>query len=429
MRTNLFSSLKWISFVSNRFNKVDRYGRTSVTAILASLGIGFGVMALIVVLSVMNGFQGQFIDAIMEISSYHIRVEGNNEEFTDWCMMQKNISSVTPFYEAQGLFVGKNNKQSAGILRAVPEDICIYDKGFQEQIKIVSGSFDISSNTNIVIGYDLAKSLGVAVGDSINILALSGASDVSLLSSDRYFVVSGIFYCGYGDINSAYSFISLGNGKQIFGKSAELTYGIKLVNPNLYAKNIQHMQNHFPNMNFQSWQNYNRSFFGVLRMEKNMLMLMVLLIFVVVAVNIYNGMRRMVFERKDDIAILSAFGANSRDIQSIFIYKGLLTGVKGAIPGVILGLFFCINIDKVFMTVSKMIYYIQLLVAGIISPESMFYLGENSMFAVYASIPAKMNLMEIFFIFFFGVFSSLIAAWGASRNILKLTISEALRDE
>lgn len=112
------SGFKWIYFVSRRISRINRKGRTSVTSALASLGLCFGVASLIVVLSVMNGFQMSFKDAIMEISSYDARVsnitEQQEEEFLSWCSVRSDVECVVPFYEAQGLW------QEQAVVRVQP---------------------------------------------------------------------------------------------------------------------------------------------------------------------------------------------------------------------------------------------------------------------------------------------------------------------
>lgn len=426
------SSLKWVFFISRRFSKVDRTGRSAVTSRLASLGVCFGVMTLIVTISVMNGFQMGFIDAIMEISSYHVRVTGVEEaddSFENWCGTQKRVASVTPFYEAQGLMVGNVSRQAAALVRAVPPDIMERDAGFAKQCEVISGSFDLSGHYGIILGSELARKLGVRIGDKISILALSGSSDVSLLSQNRIFIVRGIFHSGYVDINSAYAFITLADGAQFFGSSAKRIYGIKTTDSNNERAVIASIAHSFPGAQCESWRSYNRTFFGALRVEKNMLMLLVLLIFVVVAVNIYNGMRRMVYERREEIAVISALGGTTSQVQSVFVMQGFLTGIKGAVPGLVMGLFVCVRMESVFMLLSKAEYWIQYLGAMIVSPQTASALSENPMFMVYASIPARMVPSEIVLITLFGIFSSLVASWVASRGILKLTVAEVLRDD
>lgn len=427
---------KWILFVSRRFSKVDRKGRSAVTSFLASLGICFGVMTLITVISVMNGFQLSFIDSIMEVSSYHVRASNFNsdlqnteEKFVDFCSNHKNITSITPFYEAQGLVVGRNEKQTATFIRAVPSDIWEIDSGFNKEVKIWSGNFDISSPNSIVLGTELARRLGVRKGGVVNLYALSGGADVELFSSDRLFTVTGIFRTGYADINATYAFINIEDGKKYFGEESKLTYGIKLDDKENDSRVITKLQNEFPELKIESWKDFNRSFFGALRVEKNMLMVLVFLIFIVVGINIFSGMRRMVFERREEISVMSAFGGRTGQIQSIFILQGFLTGVYGAIPGLALGLLLCVRMQSVFIFISKISYYFQLFLAMILAPQNAEYIRENGMFLVYANIPPRIVSSEIFIITVFGIFSSLIASWIASRNILKMTVAEVMRDE
>lgn len=427
------SGFKWIYFVSRRISRINRKGRTSVTSALASLGLCFGVASLIVVLSVMNGFQMSFKDAIMEISSYDARVsnitEQQEEEFLSWCSGRSDVECVVPFYEAQGLMAGTGGRQSAALVRAVPQNTMQEDAGFKKQLRMVAGKFDLSGGDGIIVGNTLAHNLGLYVGSRVNILALSGSSDVSLLSANRQFVVKGIFFCGYSDINAAYSFINLDAGKTNFGAGAKKTFGIKTAGSSGEMAFLGAVKNKFPDAQVSVWRDYNRSFFGALRMEKTMMFLLILLIFVVVAVNIYNGMRRLVYERKDDIAVLSALGAHPRDVQNVFVMQGASVGIGGCVLGLLLGIFLCLNIEGVFTFLSKAQYFFMYIIYSIISPQSLPYLSENPMFAVYANIPARMFPQEVAFVFLFGIFSSVLAAALAGRNILKMKVAEVLRDE
>ena len=324
-RRNFFAKLQWIRTVSGRFARVDRKGRSAVTSVLATLGICFGVMTLITVMSIMNGFQMNFIDAIMEVSSYHIRGSGVTEEkeadFINTCLANKNVISITPFYEAQTLMTNEKGHESAAIIRAVEPDIYEKDAGFSHEMEMIGGKFDLSQSNSIVLGYTLARKLRVEVGETVNLLVLSGGSDVSLLSGDRNFIVKGLFKTGYSDINSSYCFINLQDGKDNFGKAAEKLYGIKLKDSQDDAITISSINKAFEDAQLQSWRDYNKSFFGALRIEKNMLLLLVALIFVVVGVNIYNGMRRLVFERKSvlykDFSFLESDGSELFSVCSM----------------------------------------------------------------------------------------------------------------
>lgn len=430
---SIISKIKWISFISKRFSRIDRKGRSSVTSKLATAGICFGVMTLIVVMSIMNGFQMTFIDAIMEISSYHVRTtdipEELETEFDDFCNNNKNIIASVPFYEAQTLMTGLNDREHPAIIRAIDPSVYYFDEGFNTQLKMRNGFWNLENENSIILGNSLARSLGVKVGDTINLFVLSGGDDVSLFSSDRIFTVTGTFSTGYAEINEGFAFINIRDGLSYFGSEAKKTYGIKLKNGNAEMQVISQLQKHFPQLVFNSWRDYNKTFFGTLKIEKNMLLLLVALIFVVVGINIFNGMRRIVYERRSEIAVLSAIGAQSSHIQAIFIFRGLRTGLIGSFIGLILGLMISVNSEFVFNAASTLIYGFQYFITALFNPENLAYISENSAYALYASIPARIIYSETVMIVLFGIISPLLASWAASKNILKVAVAEVLHYE
>lgn len=424
----------WVHFVSRRFAQVDRKGSSAVTTFLSRLGICFGVMTLITVISVMNGFQRSFTDAILEISSYHIRISNITEtdrinEIRSYLSNEKSVTLCFPFYEAESLVLGKNGSETAALIRAVPSNLYETDSGFRKQLEILGGNFDVSSSDTIVIGSEMARRTGARLGSEINLYALSGGNDVDLFSSDRIFTVTGIFHTGYAEINSSYAFVSLESGEKYFGKDAKKALALKVENPDYCSHLVSRIQKNFPEADVQSWREYNSSFFGALRIEKNMLMLLVFLIFVVVSINIFNGMRRMVYERKEEISILSAFGAEPLKIQTIFITQGFFTGIYGAFSGLALGLLLSVNMKNIFIALSKITYAFNLFFAELFAPETAEYVRENVMFRIYSNIPPRIFLGEVLLITVFGVFASLSASLAAGKNVLKLTVSEIMRDE
>lgn len=437
-KNNFFNSLRWISVVSRRFARVDRKGRSAVTSVLATLGICFGVMTLTVVMSVMNGFQMSFIDSILEVSSYHLRVINVAPEQENVlkaaCETEKRIRACVPFYEAQALMTGEKGGAVAVNVRAADESIYYEDEGFKKELRMISGSFDFSETDSIILGSTLARNLGVRTGDTVNLLVMSGGSDVDLFSSDRLFTVRGIFTTGYAEINSACAFTGTAAAEKYFGASAKKIWGIKIKN---YDKDLgvvaslkkQLGLSDSSKTQIQSWRSFNKTFFGALRIEKNMLLLLVALIFVVVAINIYNGMRRLVFERRTEIAVLSALGARKGGIKSIFIMRGFIMGTVGALTGVVLGIIISLNTDVVFTLAAKLMYGIQYLITALTDRQNLQYVQINSSYNLYASIPARLFPGEVTAITLFGVFSPLIASWAASRNVLKLTVSEVLHNE
>lgn len=410
---NLLASLRWVSSVSARFARIDSKGRSAATSFLATLGICFGVMTLITVISVMNGFQAYSINPIMEISSGHIRVSDAGEDdiisLTDYFEENKKIRSALPFYESQGLLVGNRGKQSAAVIRAVDPEICIKDPGFHDQINIVFGNFNLEEDNSIVLGKNLANQIGVTVGSVVNIMALAGGKDVDLISKNRQFTVTGLFETSYSDINQSFAFVSLDSAEKYFGSNAQMIFCLKL---NDYSDDfhvISEIKERFPAINVQSWREFNKSFFGALRIEKNILMLLVCIIFLVVGINIYNGMRRLVFERRQDISIFSALGGTKSEIKSIFIIRGFSSGLCGSLAGLILGLIISLNIRGIF--------------------DFAALVFANPMFSVFAKIPARIIPGEIIMITLFGIASPLWASWRASNHILNMKVAEVLHDE
>ncbi len=430
--------LAWMLFVSRRFARVDRQGRSALTSYLSALGIAFGVMTLIVVMAVMNGFQLGYIESILEISSYHIRANvvdaKTGQSFYNVASENEKIRLVSPFYEEQALVVGRNSRQQAAMLRFVQGDIMQHDKEFASQLTLIAGTFDVGKNKT-VIGSTLARTLGVRIGDTIDILAMSGSSEVDLFSESRIYEVSGIFASDYAEINSTFMFFSLETAQEVLGEFSIPQYGIKLYNAEsdyvalAELHEIATEQNIENDIRFESWRSYNRAFFGALRVEKILLMLLVFMIFIVVGVNIFNSMRRMVFERREEIAVLTALGSTSLNIQSIFILRGLIIGLTGALSGLILGVFVSLNMDVVFVGISKIVYYFQYAFVMIVNSENAYLVTENPMFSFYARIPTRMDVVETTLITLFGLFSALSASWVASRRILKLFAAEVLRYE
>ena len=430
---NLIDSIRWISFVSKRFARVDRKGRSAVTSFLATLGICFGVMTLIVVMSVMNGFQMSFIDSILEVSSYHIRVadlpEAESSKLYEECGNDKKIRSVTSFKEAQALMTGEKGGANSVVIRAVDDSSYDEDLGFRKEVRMLSGSFNFDTENSIILGSTLAHNLGVKRGDKVNLLVMSGGSDVDLFSEDRQFTVAGVFSCGYSEINSSYAFVSIESAEKYFGESSKYIYGIKIKNFNDDMHIIAKLKAVFPDADIQSWRAYNRTFFGALRIEKNILLLLVALIFVVVAINIYNGMRRLVFERRSETVILSALGAFDSEVKAVFVMRGFFMGSFGAFFGVVLGLLISYNTDVVFLAAAKILYLFQYIGTMLTNSENLQFLQENSSYSVYAAIPARVFPLEVVEIAFFGMFAPIFASFAASKNVLKSTVSEVLHYE
>nr|WP_253694420.1 FtsX-like permease family protein [Treponema sp. OMZ 791] len=393
------------------------------------LGIAFGVMVLTVILSIMNGLQMGYIDTILQVSSGHIRLYGEKEKL----LQAENLNLHEGFFifqELQTLMQGSYGRQHGVLVRSVEPGILEKDRGLAEALKISSGSFDILKEDAVILGYELARQLGVQTGDTVNILAVSGSSGTSLFPANQDLIVTGIFKTGYYEVDSSFAFMSLENGEKIFGNESKLYASVKLKNQNNDAAYISSVAASFPDLKSESWRTYNHAFFGALRIEKNMMMFLVILIFLVVSVNIYNGMRRSIYERREEISVLASLGAYSKHIQTLFIANGFTIGLLGAGTGLLLGLLLSVQINSIFSLIEKIINSVLNFVA------ILFQNSSDADFAVFSpvyfymdTVPVRIFFNEILFIFLFGIFSSSAAAMAAARRILRLKPAEVLRYE
>ncbi len=419
----------WILYVAGRFGTVDYRGRSALTSLLSALGIAFGVTALIVILSVMNGFQMGYIESILEVSSAHVRLTGSAADI-ERIRTLNGVRSLFTFTEAQTLMQGKHNRQEGVLLRSVPATLPETDIGFGSAMQMVAGSFDIGTSSSIVLGYELARMLGVSVGDEISLIAVSGDSSTDIFPENSHLVVTGLFKTGYYAIDRSFSFISSASGVLLGNTGGTVLAGVKLSDINSDARFISTVSSLFPEVRAESWRSYNRAFFGALRVEKNMLLFLVVLIFVVVTVNIYNSMRRAVYERREEIGVLTALGGSSRHVQLIFIANGLGIGLAGGITGLLTGLLISVRINSVFVLAEWLVNGLNEFVSALFlsGPGEVFSLFSPEYFYI-DQVPIRIIFSEVLFVFLFGFLSATAASWMASRAIIKLKPAEVLRYE
>ncbi len=419
----------WLLFVASRFGSVDRKGRSAATNLLSSLGIAFGVTALIVILAVMNGFQQGYIKSILETSSYHARLNLPSGA-VEQVLGMDGVRAAVPFRDIQTLILGNFSRQSGCVLRALPPDTEARDPAFAAETSMVSGAFDLDDDHSIVLGYELAWALRSKVGDTVSLVAVAGGADADLFPADADMTVRGIFKTGYGPIDAGYAYVSTDAGIRLSGELDTRVIGVKLENPDNDSRFLREAERAFPQSAPESWRVFNRAYFGALKIEKNMLMFLVILIFAVVAVNIFHGMRRSVLERKEEIAVLSALGARPLSIRLVFLLNGLGTGLAGSFLGLIAGLFISVHINGVFSLAEQAVNFANLIAAAVAGtdPKTDFALFSPQYFYM-DFIPIRIFLSETVAVFTFGILSAAGAAWFASGSVLRMKPAEVMRYE
>lgn len=425
----------WTLYIALRWFKPGKNSGPSLVP--AAAGIAVGVAALLTVMAVMNGFQKGFIDAVLELDSFHLRSElaGNASfpEAVDYAQKilklenGKNLSgavkrpviTATPFIDIRTLVSGSKGKTRAVRIKIVPDNIFDTDPGFAKLLQIRAGHF----GKGLCLGSELARQLNLRVGDTVSVLQLSSDEEEGIAFGMLDIAVSGIYNSGYYEFDSGLAFIDHSSSKGL-GAIEGWSVGLKLHDrfADMSTKSWLEKQG-FGNL--LSWRVYNRSFFGALRMEKTIMIMLIGLIFVVVGVNIFHSMRKTVFNRTEDIATLKAVGANSMDLKKVFILDGLTAGVGGASAGLILGLLFSFNINSIFGAIEKVAALVYHLLG---SRGRAFEIFSPSYFYI-TRVPVSLVYKEVLFIALSGALSAVLAALAACSKFSRIMPSEVLRNE
>jgi lipoprotein-releasing system permease protein len=424
----------WILFVASRYIFKGR----SSSPVLAVLGIAVGVLALIVIIAVMNGFQLGFIESILEVSSFHLRVESFDKDKID--ELQKimlgihGVKAVVPFKEYQAIARGKRTNQQAVLVRGLGENALEIDKAMESKLEFENGSFDISNNKNILLGSELAYRLGLSIGDEINLFSLTG-----ILSQDDGSSfngkVTGIFRTGYYEYDCSWAFINIENDSFLQNES-DLILGVKLANrftDKTALEQVRKKLSAYEEIKISSWRDYNRSFFGALRTEKLFMFILVGLIFIVVGLNIFQAQRRSVLQRREEIGLLRAVGGDKNAVRFVFVLDGAIIGLAGASIGLFFGLVIALNISGFFTLIENIInWFIDII--NVLA--RLFGTGMAGGFAIFSptvfyikEIPSRILPSEVTLIFMFGFISAFAAAWFASRKVSNIQPAEVLRYE
>lgn len=427
---------RWIGFVSRRWFSGRRDSGGSAASTLASAGIAIGVAALVVVLGVMNGFQLGFIDSILEISSFHLRVEGGerlDEAVASRIAAEPGVLSVLPFVETRCLITSRDGRSFPLLLRAMPDDAASRDPRMIKALGI-SGYGAWNSGGGIALGAELARYLGIAPGSEADLLMVSAGGEEGAEARSVKVRVSRLFRSGYYDFDFGMAVMPFSVAASVFpaGGSQRLVYGVKLrdrYSDGIIAERLSSDLG-LGAGRIEGWRDYNRAFFGALRTEKTVMMILIGLIFLVVGVNIFHAMRRAVAERTEDIAVLKAMGASPRDLERVFMVDGLAIGAGGALAGLALGLLVAVNVNEVFAIAEALANWGSALLSRalgglgggdfrVFSPQY-FYLLE---------VPVRVLFPETFFVTVAAIASAAAAAATAAGRVARLAPAEVLRYE
>ena len=407
------SNIKWILFVSSRFIKKDR------TRMILIAAVSVSVAALISVLSIMNGLQERTINSLIQIGSYHLIVSArmSQAEQREVLAVLEDVrfKSMTPFVELHTVAHTLKSDFVGVTVRGV-DDAAANDAGLITQLNIIAGNFDLSGR-RVVIGHALARNLGVTVGDSFYLYGHSG--------QNKDFQVGGVFYSQYAEFDSGFMFMQMDNARAHINSASPINIGIKYrdVGQEAHLMAVVYDRIHpvfGERATLVDWRASNIAILSALKLEKIFIAFVLGMIFIIVAINMYQSLTRKAHRYRREIAILKMYGATPHHAQFSIAYMGLYVGIIGGVCGVACGLWLALNVNGIFRIMEVGVnVFVQIANVLIIllnaSNATVLPYVSNSLFFL-DDIEYRVLLFECVAIFIFAVITSLTAAYLAARK-------------
>ena len=400
---------------SRNLKPKKKEGFLKIISIFSFVGIMLGVAILIIVMSVMNGFKTDLTNKILGLNP-HIVVEPNNfiinNDYVTKIKENLKEASISKTYSGEGIII-INDKAKGIIFKGVN----IQERKIKEffENNIVSGDINKFKKNNIFIGTELAFNLDLKEGDNINLMSSAFvATPLGSLPKQETFKIAGIFNTGFVEFDQNIIFLNIEDVLSIFDKDTkDQNLEIYLKNPldaNIYKKKIEKInQNYF----IYTWADLKKSFLSALKVERNVMFIILTLIIIVAAFNIISGLTILIKNKTKEIAILKTLGLNNTSIKRSFFLTGFTIGFFASISGIILGIFFSLNIEKIRLFLST-VFNLE------IFPSDIYFLEK---------LPSEINLFSIFIIFILSLIVSAIASYIPARHISKMKTFRALKYE
>jgi len=352
-------------FLGLRYLKAKRkQAFVSIISIISVVGVMVGVMALIVVLSVMNGFRIDLMSKIMRVNT-HVLIQTYEGYVTNYIDTMKTIEKMEGVVEATpSIDSGVMVNGEGGLIRGIDTGSIGKVMDIKPLIKTGSlSSLDELHNglPGIIIGSEFAGRIGVSIGDVITVVSFQGKkTPLGRSPNSRKYVITGLFNSGYYQYDYAYTFVSLKEAQDLLGIDDSVTgIEVKVKDPeksDVIGKAISKALG-YPFWAVD-WKASNKTLVSALNLEKYTMFIILTMIILVGALNIISALVMVVMEKSRDIAILRAMGATKRSLMRIFMIQGLFVGVAGTLGGLLSGLGLCYFISKYRLVLPQDIYYI-----------------------------------------------------------------------
>jgi lipoprotein-releasing system permease protein len=352
---SFFKNLPFEWLVGLRYTRAGkRSGRNSFISFISLIsmaGIALGVAALIVVLSVMNGFQKEVRDRMLSVLS-HIEVYEPSGSLPNWqqtatqAMQDKEVIGAAPYVAAQAMITKEDTVRGVMVRGILPaQEPKVSDVASQ----IVQGSFGTlqAGEFNIILGSELARGMHVGVGDRITLIAPQGqVTPAGVIPRLKQFTVGAIFNAGHYEYDSSLAFIHIEDAQKMFKLDAPS--GLRLrVRDMQRAPEVAYDLSRIlsGDLLISDWSKQNRNWFAAVQTEKRMMFIILTLIIAVAAFNLVSTLVMTVTDKQADIAILRTLGSSPGSIMKIFMVQGALVGLIGTAIGITLGVLVALNVD------------------------------------------------------------------------------------
>ena len=391
-------------------------GFLKIISIFSFTGIAIGVAILIIVMSVMNGFRTELINKILGfnphiiVKPYEKKIDTSNIKKLN--TLSENISRTSLTFSGQGILIHKEN--TVGILvRSYSDDdinkISLIKDG------IIDGSLNKFHRNTISIGKELAISLNLMVDDEVTLLSTSNLqTPFGNLPLQEKLKISSVFSTGLAEFDQNVIFMPFENANSLFELSdMDIDLEIFLKKPEKAALIKDEIQEIFLEHYVYSWADLNKSFFGALKVERNVMFIILTLIIIVAAFNIISGLTILVKNKTKEIAILRTLGLSKNSIAKVFFLTGFTIGFLATITGVIIGILFSYYIEEIRVLITSL-FNIRLF------PEEIYF---------FSQMPSEINLNYIAIISFFSLLITFLATIFPSISAAKLDPVKALKYE
>jgi lipoprotein-releasing system permease protein len=340
-----------------RYTRAGRGGRRnrfiSFISGVSILGIALGVAALIIVLSVMNGFQKEVRDRMLNVIAHIELLDYAGQALPDWqavaakARQNPEVIGAAPFVAGQSLFA-RGDEYRGAIIRGISPAEEATVTGLGAQLKDGVFAQLTPGAWNIVLGVELARQLGVSVGDKVTLAAGGQMTPAGMVPRYKTFNVVGTFSAGHYEYDSGLALIHIDDAARLYRTGGPTGVQLKLKDVHdarRVAAELKQVMG--PDIVVRDWTRANANWFDAVQIEKRLMSIILTLIVAVAAFNLVSTLVMTVTDKQSDIAILRTLGASPRSIMGIFIVQGAVSGVIGTLSGVLLGLVVAFNVDVI----------------------------------------------------------------------------------